>query len=85
MNHSALPSAKSTVQVPRLHSDSASKQFAVEGFAYNLYQFKERFKKTVLCANNCKGVDLNAVVVGGTALAATDIHTALQTVVNIQE
>ena len=31
----------------------------------------------MLCANNCKGVDPDAVVVSGTTLAATDIHNAL--------
>ena len=44
--------------------------FAQEGYAYNLYQCKDKSNQTVICANNCKGVDPNAVVVGGTALAA---------------
>ena len=45
---------------------------AEEGFAYNLYQCKDPWGANVTCANNCRGVDPNAVVIGGTAvLAAT--------------
>lgn len=72
-----LPGVASTVQGPRYtYCDFTQagwekcKLFAQEGFAYNLYQCKDRFNKTVVCANNCKGVDPNSVVVGGTALAA---------------
>ena len=43
-----------------------------EGFAYNLFQCKDQHGNIAICANNCKGVDPNAVIVGGTAvLAAT--------------
>ena len=51
--------------------------FSQEGFAYNLYQCKDRFNQTVICANNCKGVDPNAVVVGGTALFAAAAFSGL--------
>lgn len=43
---------------------------AAEGFAYNLFQCKDARNRTVLCANNCIGVDPNAVVIGGTAVLA---------------
>jgi len=51
--------------------------YAQEGFAYNLYQCKDRDNTTVICANNCKGVDPNAVVIGGTAFVAASSFTAL--------
>eukprot|EP00090_Calanus_glacialis_P006443 TRINITY_DN15014_c0_g1_i2.p1 TRINITY_DN15014_c0_g1~~TRINITY_DN15014_c0_g1_i2.p1 ORF type:complete len:509 (-),score=78.22 TRINITY_DN15014_c0_g1_i2:81-1556(-) len=45
---------------------------ATEGFAYNIFQCKDGRNNSVLCSNNCKGVDPNAVVIGGSAvLAAT--------------
>ena len=47
---------------------------AAEGFAYNLFQCRDQYNRSAICANNCKGVDPNAVVIGGTAiLAATAI------------
>jgi len=44
--------------------------FSQEGYAYNLHQCMDKDNNTLLCANNCKGVDPNAVVVGGTAVLA---------------
>ena len=45
---------------------------AEEGFAYNVYHCKDPYGEVVTCANNCRGVDPNAIVIGGTAvLAAT--------------
>ena len=45
---------------------------AEEGFAYNVYHCKDSYGEVVTCANNCRGVDPNAIVIGGTAvLAAT--------------
>ena len=47
---------------------------AQEGFAYNLYECRDKENFRAVCANNCRGVDPNAVVVGGSAvLAATAI------------
>eukprot|EP00090_Calanus_glacialis_P043693 TRINITY_DN77410_c0_g1_i1.p1 TRINITY_DN77410_c0_g1~~TRINITY_DN77410_c0_g1_i1.p1 ORF type:complete len:204 (-),score=31.04 TRINITY_DN77410_c0_g1_i1:27-575(-) len=43
---------------------------AQEGYAYNLYQCKDQKGRDVICANNCKGVDPNNVVVGGSAVLA---------------
>lgn len=45
--------------------------FANEGFAYNLYECRDRFGQNVICANNCRGVDPNAILAGGSAIFFT--------------
>ncbi|XP_023338751.1 uncharacterized protein LOC111709340 [Eurytemora carolleeae] len=44
---------------------------AFEGYAYNIYRCNDTNGNMVNCANNCKGVDPNAVVVGGIAVGVT--------------
>merc|ERR1719264_2080243 len=43
---------------------------AREGYAYNIYMCKDNGGNNMTCANNCRGVDPNSVIIGGTALAA---------------
>jgi hypothetical protein len=54
---------------------------ATKGYSYNVYQCYDRRGKKGTCANNCRGVDPNAIIIGGTAvLAASAIgFTAVQT------
>ena len=54
---------------------------ANEGFSYNVYQCLDYKGQLGTCSNNCRGVDPNAIVIGGAAvLAASGIaaQTALQ-------
>ena len=41
---------------------------AAEGFSYNIYRCKDSFGKIGTCSNNCRGVDPNAIVIGGGAV-----------------
>ena len=50
---------------------------AQEGYAYNIYHCKDPTGQIVVCANNCRGVDPNSVVVGGTALLAATTTSAV--------
>ena len=43
---------------------------AAEGFSYNIYRCKDSFGKIGTCSNNCRGVDPNAIVIGGAAVLA---------------
>ena len=55
--------------------------YADEGFAYNLYQCKDRHNKTLICANNCRGVDPNSILAGGLALIFTSPFVNLGTLI----
>merc|ERR1719350_1423344 len=46
---------------------------AREGYAYNIYMCKDQFGNNMTCANNCRGVNPNAVVIGGTAVLAAAV------------
>ena len=52
-----------------------------ERFAYNLYQCKDRHNKTLICANNCRGVDPNSILAGGLALIFTSPFVNLGTLI----
>ena len=41
-----------------------------EGFSYNIYQCQNREGEFGLCANNCKGVNPNSIIIGGFATVA---------------
>ena len=41
-----------------------------EGFSYNVYRCKNIYGEIGTCSNNCKGVDPNAIIIGGSALLA---------------
>ena len=58
---------------------------AEEGFAYNVYHCKDPYGNVVTCANNCRGVDPNAIVIGGTALlaATATVPVALQVITTL--
>ena len=38
-----------------------------EGFSYNIYQCQDERGKTGICANNCRGVNPNSIIIGGLA------------------
>ena len=38
-----------------------------EGFSYNIYQCQDERGKIGICANNCKGVNPNSIIIGGLA------------------
>ena len=42
---------------------------AAEGFSYNVFQCKDEYGEIGTCSNNCKGVDPNAIIIGGSAIA----------------
>ena len=51
---------------------------AAEGFAYNVFQCINRDGQKGTCSNNCRGVDPNAIIIGGSAvLAASALAPAL--------
>ena len=41
-----------------------------EGFSYNIYQCQNKEGETGVCANNCKGVNPNSIIIGGFATVA---------------
>merc|ERR1711971_892709 len=41
-----------------------------EGYAYNVYTCRDSDGNRLSCANNCKGVDPNSVIIGGGAVLA---------------
>ena len=41
-----------------------------EGFSYNIYQCKNKEGELGVCANNCKGVNPNSIIIGGFAPVA---------------
>ena len=43
---------------------------AEEGFSYNVYRCKNKDGQIGICSNNCKGVDPNAIIIGGSAVLA---------------
>ena len=43
---------------------------AAEGFSYNVFQCKDRYGVLGTCSNNCRGVDPNAIIIGGSAVLA---------------
>ena len=43
---------------------------AEEGFSYNVYKCKNKHGQVGVCSNNCKGVDPNAIIIGGSAVLA---------------
>ena len=52
-----------------------------EGFSYNIYQCRDSRGQLGTCSNNCRGVDPNAIIIGGTAVLAASgiaVQTALQ-------
>ena len=42
-----------------------------EGFAQNIYQCVDTNGKLAICSNNCRGVNPNGIIIGGTAIALT--------------
>ena len=47
---------------------------AAEGFSYNIFRCKDRYGGIGTCSNNCRGVDPNAIIIGGSAvLGATSL------------
>merc|ERR1712192_76862 len=44
--------------------------FAQEGYAYNIYMCKDSGGNNMTCANNCRGVNPNSVIIGGGAVLA---------------
>merc|ERR1719412_533807 len=44
--------------------------FSQEGYAYNIYMCKDHHGNNMTCANNCRGVDPNSVIIGGGAVLA---------------
>ena len=54
-----------------------------EGFSYNIYQCQDKRGKKGTCANNCRGVSPNSILIGGVApffAAAVSAQTFLQPV-----
>ena len=43
---------------------------AAEGFSYNIHICKDRYGGIGTCSNNCRGVDPNAIIIGGSAVLA---------------
>ena len=41
-----------------------------EGFSYNIYQCQNKEGEFGVCANNCKGVNPNSIIIGGFATVA---------------
>jgi hypothetical protein len=41
---------------------------AAEGFSYNIFRCKDRYGEIGTCSNNCRGVDPNAIIIGGSAV-----------------
>ena len=52
---------------------------AAEGFSYNVFQCKDMNGEVGTCSNNCRGVDPNAIIIGGSAVlgAASAFGTGL--------
>jgi hypothetical protein len=46
---------------------------AREGYAYNIYMCKDQYGNNMTCANNCRGVNPNAVIVGGVGVLAAAV------------
>ena len=55
-----------------------------EGFSYNIYQCQNKEGEFGVCANNCKGVNPNSIIIGGfatVAVAAVAAQSTLQAAV----
>ena len=50
---------------------------AAEGFSYNVFQCKDRYGVLGTCSNNCRGVDPNAIIIGGSAVLGAAVGGGL--------